>query len=569
MNDEQSDSPANNEQADKTSEETSAEPARVSDALDQSEGRVAALSDDISGLKRIEDALRASEERFRAVVNLIPDLLWESEPNGSINWFNERWTEYTGQTLDQAKGWGWKDAVHPSDLELYLNVFAETVRKQKAFHLEHRLLGHDVTYRWFVTNAFPLEDENGVVIKVYGAATDIDEQRTAHESVRVSEDRLRILIESAEDYAIFTMNLDGLIDYWNSGAERIFGYADAEILGQPTDILFTPEDRAAGIPQHEMFTAAREGRASDERWHINKQGVRFYCSGVMVPLMSDDKLRGFAKIARDLTKQKRAEVELQVAHHELEERVRQRTAELLHLNRTLEAEVTERTVAEARVHQLVQQIITAQEIERNNVARDLHDHLGQQLTGLRLKLQNHKESQPAGEKFLAQVEEIEKICAQLDEDIDFLAWELKPAALDKFGLAVILADYIQEWSKHFSTAARFHTASLGVERFSSVIEINLYRIAQEALNNVSKHAHAKAVAVLLERRDNHLQLIIEDDGRGFVPEDIVTGELNKKMGLVNMRERAAFLGGTLEIESNQQGTSIYVRVPLPGDDERN
>ena len=390
-----------------------------------------------------------------------------------------------------------------------------------------------------------------------------EERNRVNEALRESEERLRLLIESAEDYAIFTMTLDNRVNYWNAGAERIFGYTEQEILGESGAILFTPEDRARGVPEHEMQTAAVEGRASDERWHISKNGTRFYCSGVMTALRSAEELRGFAKIARDLTAQKHAEEELRRAHDELEERVRERTAELVELNQTLLTEVNERTAAEVRARRFMRQLVTAQEDERRNIARDLHDHLGQQLTGLRLKLQNHKDACGDNQKLRIEVEDIQAIAERIDEDLDFLEWELRPASLDEFGLAFALANFVQEWSKYFNIPAKFHITGLDADRLPPEVEINLYRIAQEAMNNISKHAKARAVDVLLERRNSYVTLIIEDDGRGFDPEVIETKADGKKAGLLNMRERASFIGSTVDIESQPGGgTTVFVRTPI-------
>jgi len=151
--------------------------------------------------------------------------------------------------------------------------------------------------------------------------------------------------------------------------------------------------------------------------------------------------------------------------------------------------------------------------------------------------------------------------------VDFLAWELRPASLDELGLAVALANFVQEWSKHFDTPAEFHTTGLDRERLAPEVETNLYRIAQEALNNISKHAKATGVDVLLERRDHQAVLIVEDDGLGFEPEVVAAKPDDKRIGLINMRERASFVGGTLEIESNPgDGTTVFVRIPIPSDE---
>ncbi|HYW57156.1 MAG TPA: chemotaxis protein CheB [Polaromonas sp.] len=128
---------------------------------------------------------------------------------------------------------------------------------------------------------------------------DVTALRKAEEAVRRSEERLHIAAETTKDYAILTVDEEGLITTWNAGAERVFGYKEEEVLGQALDLIFTPEDVTAGAPQDERLRAATEGRAEDERWHVRKGGERFYASGIMTPLGSG--LKGFSKIARDMT----------------------------------------------------------------------------------------------------------------------------------------------------------------------------------------------------------------------------------------------------------------------------
>jgi two-component system CheB/CheR fusion protein len=129
---------------------------------------------------------------------------------------------------------------------------------------------------------------------------DISARRQAEERARVNEARMRMVAESTHDYAIVTMDAEGLVTSWNKGAERMFGYADAEMLGSTLDKLFTPEDRTAGAREEEMRRAREEGRSEDERWHLRKDGSRFYASGVTNPLGPAAEY-GYAKIARDET----------------------------------------------------------------------------------------------------------------------------------------------------------------------------------------------------------------------------------------------------------------------------
>ena len=137
---------------------------------------------------------------------------------------------------------------------------------------------------------------------------EIAHRKRVEQALRETEEYLRLTLESVKDFAIFTVDPQGLVVTWNPGAERLFGYPEKEILGQQLAILFTPEDRAAGVPDQEIATAAAKGRSSDERWHQCKDGGRFFASGVLTPIFDEEnKLRGFTKIARDITERKEAE----------------------------------------------------------------------------------------------------------------------------------------------------------------------------------------------------------------------------------------------------------------------
>ncbi|HEV2912213.1 MAG TPA: PAS domain S-box protein [Pyrinomonadaceae bacterium] len=406
----------------------------------------------------------------------------------------------------------------------------------------------------------PVREATGRVIGVSAIARDVTERRRAEALLQASEERLRLLIESVTDYSIIIQDMDGRIEVWNPGAERMFDYTQAEAVGQSIEIIFTPEDRAQGAHLAEMKTAREQGVANDERWHLRKDGSRFYVSGVLT-LLRDGGLMGYAKIARDLTESKRTEEELRRARAELELRVVERTSELAEANRALRVENAERRQVEKARLQLLRQLVRVQDDERRRIARDIHDHLGQQSTALRLQLEALKDQCKGYEELCGPIEQTQEIAARLDADVDFLAWELRPAALDDLGLAATLGNFVKEWSKHFQIPADFHTSGMDEERPSPEVETSLYRIAQEALNNACKHAQASGVNVLLERRDHSVMLIVEDNGVGFDPSDKEQSE--KGLGLLGMRERAGLVGGSLEIESApNEGTTIFARVPV-------
>jgi PAS domain S-box-containing protein len=492
--------------------------ARDITALKNAEREIIQVKEELA--QRAKEELRDSEQRFRAIVTTGSDAVYS---------MNADWTEmrflvgkdFIPDTEDPNTTWLEK-YIHPDDRPTVLRKINEAIATKSVFELEHRVLTVDGTLGWTHSRAIPLFDDAGEINGWCGTAQDITAKRVSEAALRESQSRLQLLMESVQDYAIMTTDLKGIVTEWNKGAENIFGWTAEEIIGKSSDLIFTPEDLAKNVPEKERQTAREKGRAEDERIHLRKDGTRFYVSGMLTPLANGE-IEGYVKIARDKTEKMRAEKDKQ------------------------EKEILSRLVG-------------AQEDERKRIARDLHDELGQQLTALRLKLQAARKISD-DEIMSGRLDEMQLIARQIDDGVDFLAWELRPSALDDLGLYVALDKYVSEWSHYSGVRADLLAPSFKKTRFLPEVEMNLYRIVQEALNNVYKHAEAKSVDVILEKREDLMVLIIADDGKGFDPED--KNNRRKGMGLTGMRERAALIGGTLEFESTpDEGTSIYVRVPI-------
>jgi signal transduction histidine kinase len=267
------------------------------------------------------------------------------------------------------------------------------------------------------------------------------------------------------------------------------------------------------------------------------------------------------RVIRTLSAFASAAWQLWQGYEELERRVAERTAALSEINTALESEIEERKRIEGERQRLLQRIVSGQEEERRRIAREMHDQFGQQLIALTLKLAALKKDCGVQTKLCEQIESLQAICQQLDKDIDFLVWELRPTALDDLGLMAALSNYVRSWSKHFGVDAEVHAAGKRNNHLSSEIETVLYRIAQEALNNIAKHAKAGSVDILLEYRPAQISMVIEDDGAGF-DETQRLGAVGSGLGLVGMRERAALVGGTFAIESHPgSGSTVVVRIP--------
>jgi PAS domain S-box-containing protein len=159
---------------------------------------------------------------------------------------------------------------------------------------------------------------------------DVTERRDAEEARREAETRFTEMVKNVRDHSIFLTDPGGVITSWNVAAERVIGYTEAEALGRHFSFIFTPEDLRDGLPERELREAREQGRAEDERWHVKKGGERFWALGIVTPLRDrGGRLTGFSKILRDITERKRMEDELRRSRDELEQRVRDRTAELV------------------------------------------------------------------------------------------------------------------------------------------------------------------------------------------------------------------------------------------------
>jgi signal transduction histidine kinase len=261
---------------------------------------------------------------------------------------------------------------------------------------------------------------------------------------------------------------------------------------------------------------------------------------------------------------KAAEAGLQHERDQLEARVRERTAELSESNQALQAEIVQRQRAEEAHREVLRRLVAAEETERGHISRELHDRLGQDLTALKLGLQIVRKQATRLPKLRESVGKLESLADRLLQDIHRLAWELRPSALDDFGLEMALRRYADEWTALSGVAVDFVGEGVSERRLAREVETTLYRVAREALTNVFRHAAAKRVSVLLQRRADHVSLIVEDDGCGFdAAARLGAAASQDKLGLLGMQERATLAGGSVEIESSAgAGTTVFVRLPL-------
>jgi PAS domain S-box-containing protein len=362
-----------------------------------------------------------------------------------------------------------------------------------------------------------------------------------------AEERFRKLLESAPD-AMVIVNEAGQITLVNSQVERIFGYTRDELIGQPVEILMPRGLRG-------IHTAHRGGYYADPRVRAmglnldlrgaRKDGTEFPVAISLSPIETAEGPVVCAAV-RDTSDQKRLEQQL--------------------------ADAARRRAEDLR--DFAVSVQRAQEDERRRIARELHDELGQRLTGLKLALQVMEDDiLEAGHELPGRLQKLGQDIDQMIVEVRRLSYNLRPAALDDFGPIAALQMLCKEFEKVHKVRTRFRADEPEETRHDAHVDIALYRIAQEALSNVAKHAEATTVSVRLSRHDHTVAVIVEDNGRGF---DVKASRTRRKrgagLGLVSMMERSHLLGGKFRIQSTpREGTKVEAELPLaaPNVDEAN
>ncbi|MGW0787736.1 PAS domain-containing sensor histidine kinase [Streptomyces sp. NPDC002911] len=339
----------------------------------------------------------------------------------------------------------------------------------------------------------------------------------------MSEAAFTLLVQGVLDYGIFMLDPQGYIISWNAGAERIKGYSAEDILGQHFSVFYPPEDQSSGKPQWELETAVADGRLEDEGWRVRKDGSRFWAN-VVITALWDAKgvLQGFGKVTRDMS-------ERRAAQHALSERRR-----------------------------LFDHLVQAQETERRRIAWDVHDDSIQAMVavGMRLELLADRVPEP-------HAAELQRLDASVREAIGrlrSLTFRLHPPGIDRHGLADGLSSHLDDvvgssWGMAYSFE---HELDYEPTRETA---ITIFRIVQEALLNVHKHARGSRVDVSVRSADVGIVTRVVDDGTGA---PMPRNGTRDHFGVIEMRERAETAGGWWSMHSRPgTGTTVEFWVPNP------
>lgn len=368
-----------------------------------------------------------------------------------------------------------------------------------------------------VANRYTVGSQQVVQINI----RDVTARNRTVEALRESEARFRMFVESVRDYALFQTDVNGVISAWNIGAERLLGYTEAEMIGQPFARTFTPEDIASGRPEREIERAREDGTAQDERWHFRKDGGRFFASGVLTSVLdSAGRLRGFAKIMRDVTERHQAE-------HQLQEQQRQ-----------LRASLAEKEVLLKEIHHRV----------KNNL------QIIASLLGLQSEFVENAEARKLLSEMNTRVRSIAAIHELLYAAGDFSRIEFS-RYVDKL-VRDVIALYGSS-TPHVQVSVEAEPLLLQI---TEAVPCGL--IVNELLTNAFKHAFPEGrpgqIKVIFHSAEAECLLEVRDNGIGL-PENIDPHTMNT-MGLQLLHLLVQQLSGTLDV-TRDSGTQFAIRFP--------
>jgi PAS domain S-box-containing protein len=483
--------------------------------------RVIAVLDDITERKHAEDHLRL-------VIDTIPTMAWSLLPDGAIEFLNQRWLEYTGLTLREAL----EDVtriVHPEDLPRAMEEWRVNMAAKQGYEDAMRLRGADGAYRWFLVRTVPFTDERGEVVRWYGTSTDIEDRKRAEDALRESDQRFRQIAGNIREvFWMTTLDPDELL-YVSPAYEKVWGRSLESMRKQPRSFIdaIHSEDRERA---RSVLGDKRELGFEVEYRIVRPDGSIRWIRDRGFPVKdADGRVYRVAGVAEDITERKHAENALRTSGVQLQA--------------------------------LSRRLVDLQEAERKELSRELHDRVGQSLTALKINIDILLLvlAPQASQEVVARVTDSAALLDATINTIENVMSELRPPMLDDHGLAAAL-----DWhAKNFSTRTGIAVVVLAGDpavRPSSQIEIALFRIAQEALNNVAKHAGARRVEVALDCANGECVMSVQDDGVGFGAGN--ASDKKPGLGMVTMRERAQAVGGRFEAQSlRDRGTRLTVRIP--------
>jgi PAS domain S-box-containing protein len=469
----------------------------------------------------IENSLSESENRFRTIANTATVMIWTTDTAKLCDFVNRGWLEFTGRTLDQEEGNGWAECLHPEDRARSLKIYESHFAVREPFEMEFRARRRDGQYRWILDHGTPRYDSEGNFAGYVGTCIDITERRKQEAALRNSEERYREVVESQTELVCRFLP-DSTLTFVNEAFCRFFGQPREQVIGKQFLALLPEKTREQAL---ERIAFARSGKrpcACAWECEMSRPGGGWVWHRWMNhPIFGAGReLEEFQCIGQDITDRKRAE-------------------------------------------ELGELVTHAQEQERRRIARDLHDDFSQRVAAHAIALSNLKHyvlGRGANAALLARrVGKLQEQAAALGEAIRLISHQLHPPGMERGGLEQALRSLCGEFTAlsplhidlHFEGSTRDLPAS---------VTLCCFRVVQEGLRNVAKHARASEVRVKVLAAPDRVSLELADDGVGLNGQG---AHHQGGLGLSSMRERVELLSGRFRITKREpRGTLVTAVLPV-------
>lgn len=485
---------------------------------------------DLSKRRQAERNVLAGRAREALILRTVPVVMYSAKPSGDYGalWVSENIEAVTGYSprffLDASSLWA--SRLHPDDHEKVLKGY-ETLPHDGALSMEYRWQTRSGEYRWFRDEAVLIRRSDGTPQQIVGLWTDVTARRQAGEVIRRQADIINQIQET-----VISIDLDGYVMSWNTGAEMMLGYSVEEALGKHISFIYPVEDREF-LEREVIGPVKAKGTHQVEVRRQTKSGaLRF--SQLSLTLLRDDTRSpiGIIGYSIDITDRKLGEEALLNSRNQLAA--------------------------------LAVRLESVREEERTRIALEVHDVLGQALTGLKLDVawahkritESIEPSQHAA--VLARLASARELLDSTIQSVRDIATTLRPGVLDELGLEAAVEWQAREFQHRTGIVCDTTTwpRNMVLEPEQSTA---LFRIFQEILTNVSRHAQATNVSIMLEQSGEHVSLQVGDNGRGISG---VEQSGPEAFGLLGMRLRAQQQGGSFDIQGTSGGTTVTVRIPL-------
>lgn len=484
---------------------------------------------DISERKRAEIALKESEEKYRLLVNNQTDLVVKINTNGEFEFTSKSYCELFGKNEEELIGKQFIPLVHEDDVEHTLNEMKKLYEPPHRCYIEQRAKT-TIGWRWLGWSDKAIVNNNGEVESIIGVGRDITERKEMEQQILAQRNLAEMYLETAAVMMI-ALNNKGEVTMINREGSELLGYSKKYIIGKNWVENFVPQTNRERVS--DILLKALAGEITLNEYVVNEVLCRHKKIKIIgwhnnILRDEDGNIIGVLSSGEDITESIRLQQNLESTNKELSE--------------------------------LTKHIQELRESERTKLAREIHDDLGQALTAIKLDLslvKNYNDNLDA--EIRKRVESAIMLVNHSIKTVQQITSELRPGLIDDLGLLPTIEWYTNEFSDRSKIETNL-TILITEESIKEEQKITIYRILQESLTNVVRHAEAKRVNITLKKVDNNLVLAIADNGKGIPESD---KKSMKSFGLIGMRERASSINADLEIESKlNKGTTVTLTVPL-------